>query len=131
MNRGIITNFRSKIKPENRKYISKNLEISQQVSAYLDLKGWTQKDFARKLGKSEPEVSKLLSGLHNLTLKSITNMEFVLGDDIIVTPMKAREKYKKVEYVTFMVYKNEQQQTNRNSYNEVTVEEPLTESIAS
>ena len=51
----------------------------------------------------ESEVSKWLSGLHNLTLKSITKMETILGNDIIITPLEACEKYVKIKYVTLRV----------------------------
>lgn len=91
----IIDIIRKKIKPENRQFVSKNLEISEQISRLLEKKGWSQKEFAKKLGKNESELSKWISGLHNLTLKSICLMEIVLEEDIITTPFKASEKYSK------------------------------------
>lgn len=100
----VVERLRAKILPENRIFVKKNLEISEQISALLKEKNWSQKELARRLGKSESEVSKLLSGLHNLTLKSIAKLEAELGSDIITTPLEACKKYRSPEYVTFKVY---------------------------
>ncbi len=78
---------------ENTRFVDKNLDISEQVYALLEQKGLTQKQFAQMLGKSESEVSKWLSGLHNLTLKSIAKMEVALGEDIVITPQQAQARY--------------------------------------
>ena len=96
--------LKAKILPEKRIFVRKNLAISEQVEALRKEKGWTQKELAQKLGKTESEVSRMLSGLHNLTLKSIAKLEAELGSDIIVTPLEACKKYKSTEYVTLKVY---------------------------
>jgi transcriptional regulator with XRE-family HTH domain len=110
----VLQRIRARIKPENRIFVDKNFSISKQVAEILEKKGWTQKEFARQLGKQESEVSKLMSGLHNLTLQSIAKMEAVLGEEIIVTPMEACQKYRKIEYVTLRIYArtNTQNQTS-------------------
>jgi transcriptional regulator with XRE-family HTH domain len=100
----VVERLRARILPENRIFVRKNLAISEQVEALRKEKGWTQKELAQKLGKTESEVSRLLSGLHNLTLKSIAKLEAELGSDIIITPLEASKKYKSTEYITFMVY---------------------------
>lgn len=92
--------LKAKILPENRIFVLKNLAISEQVEALRKEKGWTQKELAKKLGKTESEVSRLLSGLHNLTLKSIAKLESELGSDIILTPLEADKKYKLAESIT-------------------------------
>lgn len=85
-----IDNFFDEKGPEDiERFVDKNVDISQQVFSILKAKGWSQKDLAKELEKSDAEVSKWLSGMHNLTLKSITKMEAVLGEDIILTPLKA------------------------------------------
>lgn len=102
-----ITNFFEQRGPEDvERFVDKNLDISQQVFALLEEKGWKQTDLAKALGKSNAEVSKWLSGTHNLTLRSIAKMEAVLGADIIMTPKKAVQRYKEVEYVTLKVHAN-------------------------
>jgi len=49
-------------------------------------KGMSQRDLARALGKSELEISKWLTGLHNLELKTIARIEEVLGEEILSVP---------------------------------------------
>ncbi len=91
--------------PEDiERFVDKNLDISQQILAILKSKGWSQKDLAKELEKSDAEVSKWLSGTHNLTLRSITKMEAVLGEDIILTPIKAQASIQPQKvYVTVQV----------------------------
>ncbi len=98
--------FNTKGPEDAERFIDKNLDISQQVYALIKEKGWSQKEFAKELGKTDAEISKWLSGMHNLTLRSIAKMEAALGADIIETPLKAEKRYKKVEYVKFKVYAN-------------------------
>lgn len=100
----VVDRLKAKILPENRIFVRKNLAISEQVEALRKEKGWTQKELARNLGKTESEVSRLLSGFHNLTLKSIAKLEAELGNDIIVTPLEACKRYKSTEYVTHRIY---------------------------
>lgn len=90
---GLISQTSKNINRNNKQFISKNLDISQQVYEILESKGWNQKQLAKALGKSESEISKLLSGLHNLTLKSITQLEVVLESDIIITPNKISSRF--------------------------------------
>ncbi|GAH84453.1 unnamed protein product, partial [marine sediment metagenome] len=40
----VIERYRERIKPENKRYISKNLQISNQISELLAAKDWTQKE---------------------------------------------------------------------------------------
>ena len=65
--------------PEIEKYIETNLAITEKVRLAIERKGWKTKDLAQAMGKSPSEVSKWLSGMHNLTLKSIVKMEIALG----------------------------------------------------
>lgn len=103
MKKDIVSRLKDKIKPANRVFVSKNLAISNQISHILEQKGWSQNDLAKAMQKEPSEVSKLLSGLHNITLMSIANIETALGEDIITTPMEASEKYHKTQYVYLKV----------------------------
>lgn len=128
-----IQKLRDKAKSEDKRYISKNLDIANQVYSLLEKKGINQKEFAKALNKKESEVSKCLSGFHNLTLKSIAKMEAVLGEDIILTPLKAIEKYKSIQYVPLKVYANinkPKEEIQKRFDDRITFEQP-TESLAS
>lgn len=80
--------------PKIDRFIERNLAITEKVSAVLKERGIKKKEFAKMLDKSPSEVSKWLSGLHNLTLKSITKMEEALGINLINI-----EPIKEIEYV--------------------------------
>jgi transcriptional regulator with XRE-family HTH domain len=56
-------------------------------------RGMKQKDLAEKMGKSEAEVSKLLAGMHNYTLRSIAKIEAALGSTVICTPRTIRVSF--------------------------------------
>ncbi len=43
----------------------------------------TQRDFAKKIKRSEAEVSRWLSGTHNFTLSTIAKISAVLGEKIV------------------------------------------------
>lgn len=57
--------------------------VATKISRSLREKGMTQKDFARLMGKSTSEVSDILSGDRNLTIETMTDIERVLGVELI------------------------------------------------
>ncbi|MEG9327031.1 helix-turn-helix domain-containing protein [Salinimicrobium catena] len=77
--------------PAIEKMVEKNLAIVEKINFLLNERNLTRTEFAKKLGKSPSEVSKWLSGSHNLTLKSITKMEVALETDLI--NIEAQYKY--------------------------------------
>lgn len=70
----------------NAKLRQKNHMIINRVRLIYHVKQIKQKDIARMLGKKPSEISKWLSGEHNLTLKSLIMLEVVLEEDIIFAP---------------------------------------------
>lgn len=70
---------------EMDKFISRNFDITEKVRNALELKGWTKAKLAQEMDKNPSEVSKWLSGMHNITLKSIIKMELALGINLIDT----------------------------------------------
>jgi transcriptional regulator with XRE-family HTH domain len=89
---------------EVERFVDQNLEITEQIYAILEEKGWSQKDLAKALHKKEAEVSRWLSGNHNFTLRSLAKIEAALDRTIILTPQKAAKQYREVEYVTLRVF---------------------------
>jgi transcriptional regulator with XRE-family HTH domain len=51
----------------------------------------TQKDLAKRLGKTETEVSRWLSGTHNLTLSTICKISAALEEEIVSVPHQVLE----------------------------------------
>ncbi|MBN8820424.1 MULTISPECIES: helix-turn-helix transcriptional regulator [unclassified Spirosoma] len=68
---------------QTRRLVSKMLDVADRIQAILQQKGMTQKDLAVALHKSESEISKWVSGAHNLELKTIIRIEEALGEDIL------------------------------------------------
>ena len=75
----------NKIMDSIRKTTPENTNKQVDFGDLLKERNMTQRDFAKALNKTETEVSRWLSGTHNLTLSSIAKMATVLGDDIITT----------------------------------------------
>lgn len=91
---------------EEERFVTQNLAIATQVYEMLEDRGWSQKTLAEKLGKTPAEVSRWLSGTHNLTLRTIARMEVVFGKEIIITPTRAAQEYQRIQYITFKVHAN-------------------------
>lgn len=73
-----------------KRKVSKNLAIAVRIADVLKEQGKTQRDLARLLDKSESEISRWLTGLHNLELKTIYKIEAVLETDIIAVAQNER-----------------------------------------
>jgi transcriptional regulator with XRE-family HTH domain len=56
------------------------LDFAILVRDWLEVKGWTQKELAQKLGMKPSQLSLILSGNTNLTLKTIRRFERALSE---------------------------------------------------
>ena len=91
----IMEECRKLVTPEIQKQVDLCVAIANRVYDLLEERGMSQRDLARALGKTETEVSRWLSGTHNLTIATIAKMATVLGDDIITaTSTTKHETYK-------------------------------------
>jgi hypothetical protein len=108
------------VTPENSQFVEKNVAISRQVRHIIAVHPTinSQKALAEALGKEPSEISKWLSGLHNIGLENITKMEVALGRDIILTDEQARERYAKpaAGYQVFQVSRYEGEVDSRVHY---------------
>lgn len=66
-----------------RREINMSWAISDKIDAILKERGLSQKDFAKKMKKSEAEVSRWLGGTHNFTLRTIAKISDALNIDLI------------------------------------------------
>ena len=78
---------------EIARLVEKNLAITEKIVATLKEKSIKKLDFAKMLGRKPSEVTKWLSGTHNLTLKSINKIEMVLNINLINTEPVTKYKY--------------------------------------
>jgi transcriptional regulator with XRE-family HTH domain len=75
--------IRSTISPETKMQMELSVAIANRIYDILEKKGMTQKDFARLMGKTETEVSRWLSGTHNMTLATLCKISIALGENIL------------------------------------------------
>ena len=73
----------AKVPIDLRLELDLSFAIADKIDAILKKKGMTQKEFAKKMNKTEAEVSRWLSGTHNFTLKTIAKITAVLGESIV------------------------------------------------
>ena len=69
--------------PEIQKQVDLQVMVANRIYDLLEQKGLSQKDLAKRLGKSEAEVSRWLCGTHNLTMATIAKISVALDDDLI------------------------------------------------
>lgn len=77
-----------KASPESKVFTNMSFDIIDRVQHILECKGSNQRELARKLGKSESEISKWLSVGHNMTLKTLAKITVALDETVIETPTK-------------------------------------------
>ena len=69
-------------------FVDLSFDIIDEVDQSLSDQGKNRVNLAILLDKSESEISKMLSGMHNLTIKSLTKIGAALNKEILTTPSK-------------------------------------------
>ena len=82
----IMDEIRSTISPEMKLQMEMSVAIANRIYDILKARGMSQKDFAQLMGKTETEISRWLSGTHNLTLATICKISSALGADVVKVP---------------------------------------------
>lgn len=78
--------FESKVaavSPEIMSEVQMSADIVARIDSLLKEKNMTQRDLARKLGKSEAVVSRWITGFPNFTLRSLSQLSAALGQPLI------------------------------------------------
>lgn len=88
----IMNDIRSEMSPQMKKQMELSVAIANRIYDILEQKGLTQKQFAALVGKTETEVSRWLSGTHNMTVATIAKISTALGCDIIQPIRKPRTR---------------------------------------
>ena len=81
----IMDSMRQATPPEVNKQVDLCVEICNRIYEIMEERGMKQRDLAKALGKTETEVSRWLSGTHNMTIATIAKIATILGDNIITT----------------------------------------------
>ena len=72
------------VNEDSDQYVDRSIEISERILSLIAQRETSQKELAKKLNKSQSEISKWLSGVHNFTVKTIAKLEVALGEPIIL-----------------------------------------------
>ena len=87
--------IRSTISPEMKLQMELAVAIENRIYDILEEKGMSQKDFANLMGKTETEVSRWLSGTHNLTLSTLCKISSALGEQVVEVASHHRKTAKR------------------------------------
>ena len=87
----IMDEIRGTIPPALKMQMELSVAIANRIYDILEEKDMSQKEFARLMGKTETEVSRWLSGTHNLTLATLCKISVALGEDIIIVSDRQRK----------------------------------------
>jgi predicted XRE-type DNA-binding protein len=73
----------AEISEEVKREMELSFAISEKIDLLLKTRGLTQKQFAKMVGKTEPEVCRWLSGRHNFTIRTLAKISIALETDIV------------------------------------------------
>jgi len=80
------------------------MQLAANIDDLIKSKGWSKTRFASELKKTQPEISKWLSGAHNFTTDTLTHISMVLGVDI--TALYGKPQIKVVYKMEFVIASN-------------------------
>jgi len=76
-----------KYRIENKKWLDYSAQIAMRIDSIIeDEKDFNQESLAKLLSVSGQQISKILKGEQNLTLKTIANLSNALGIELISFP---------------------------------------------
>ncbi|MDD3945793.1 MAG: helix-turn-helix transcriptional regulator [Bacteroidales bacterium] len=72
------------VSPKEAKRIENRMLIASKIDEAMKTKSWKKKDLMHAVGKANPsEITRWLSGTHNFTIDTLTDLCFVLGVDLL------------------------------------------------
>tara|TARA_R110002049_G_scaffold227850_2_gene399977 strand:- start:509 stop:904 length:396 start_codon:yes stop_codon:yes gene_type:complete len=77
-----------------------------RINDLIDAKGWSKKDLAEKMGKKPSDLSRMLGGKHNPTLKSIALLSAALEEELIYIPKSKTVVHSSSKSVVMTSYVN-------------------------
>lgn len=85
----LLDNLLKEITPEEQARTDQKMRIAAIIGETLLLKKISKKDFAHKVGRRQSEITKWLSGTHNFTIDTLTDIEQVLNIKLIADKRKS------------------------------------------
>lgn len=106
----IIDELLSSITPEEQARTDKRMMLAAKIAQAMEDKGWTAKKFGEEMDQHASVISKWLSGSHNFTCDTLSDIEEKLGVELLALRERKLKVTKVVEYrivVTSPVYAHE------------------------
>ena len=79
----LLQNLLSEITPEEHERTLKQMMMSARIEDGIIAKGWSKGEFAKRINQTPSTISKWLSGSHNFTLDTLTDIQRVLGIQLL------------------------------------------------
>jgi len=73
----------AKINPGEQAVMNDRMTIAANVDELLKQKGWSKKVFAEKLGKEPSVITRWLSGTHNFTTETLSEIRMIFGVTLV------------------------------------------------
>jgi transcriptional regulator with XRE-family HTH domain len=98
-NSPFIQELLNEVTPLEMEQTNVKMQLAANIEDLIKSKGWSKTRFASELNKTQPEISKWLSGAHNFTVETLVQISQVLGVEIAV--LFAQKQVKDVYTNTF------------------------------
>lgn len=73
----------AQVPPEIKEEINLSFAISNKIDSLMKERGLSKKQFADQIGKRPSEITRWLSGQHNLTVSTLAMLSTFFGKSII------------------------------------------------
>jgi transcriptional regulator with XRE-family HTH domain len=100
-----------------------------RINDLIEEQGYSKKEFAAKMGKSPSELSRMLGGKHNPTLKSIALISAVLDEELIYIPQRKPIIHSKGKSLVMTTYVNRETNYANQNYATAIKSKDLTEPL--
>lgn len=75
----------NQISEKEQKESDNRMLLAKKLSLAMESKGWNQKILAKKMGKDEAQISRWVSGRHNITSDILFELQEALGIELVNT----------------------------------------------
>ncbi len=117
-NSPLLQELLDEVTPLEMEQTNVKMQLAANIQDLIRSKGWSKTKFASEMNKTQPEISKWLSGVHNFTVETLVPISQVLGVEIAA--LFAQKQVKDVYSNTFSTasYQYITYSTKNNSVNE-------------
>lgn len=75
------------VSPQQRSRTYKQMAIAARIADAIAANGWSKSEFATRMNQQPSVVTRWLSGTQNFTLDTLSDIEEMLGIQLLVTDM--------------------------------------------